>query len=1368
MVDDTAAIPLRLPLLHLLPSRHAVPTPSSASSWRSLTANWSRRGKPKSPLELANLMPLTAFLVQCLLRFLYLLPQNPPISYVSTYSSFYRIRVFGLWAVEAAMKGRSHRLPTAEPDDWVDGSWTVDCTCGVTFDDGEEMVSCDECGVWVHTRCSRFVKGETSFTCDKCKSKCSRKESEETEVAQLLVEMPTQTIRMDSFAARRPFRLWTDIPIAERVHVQGVPGGDPALFEGLSVFTSQLWKCTGYVPKTFNFRFREFPSWEEKPGGEPMPSFGSLIGGEVGMQHDEKIEKDDENPVNIGADVLFNLSKKVSVDPENYVSSRLPTPDDWNQEPPSSPKGVKKRDGKALSSKLMPSLGKSEKTQFGMQDLHTSKRKREEGFKDQTLKKKSKGGHKEGGGKNKIGSQERIHQFRGDAPKMGLEGDFSVALAGVTKEVLKLVEKNKSVKSGSGFDDCNDDEQKHNKPKPKIDFSNDDTEQIFLQKQECFEDEKSLGLFKAGAGNINSPTKLSTEKKVSIAVPVKVEETNVVNSPNLSTRKVKVETEDDSGTNKTTTSSPTVSNKDSAVECKLNSEMPDKANDALIQNSLSSFAVRPPAKQLVQETGTSDKATGKPHENLEEHETISSTSLKERTTVIDREEEETHTRESGKLAQSGVRGSSEAEPSCRDSEELGDSSSKSRHGMAGSFSSQNGTLRSKNELGRSTTLYDGSSKSRHGTKFVAGSPKSSNTNSGSLPFSRHKLASGHGRLPTPGVSAKSVPNAIDLGSSSTATGNKQLGTSGSMSMGKPHSAKHREKSNLSIENKNIDLSFGSFGGESSQEMSASKDRIKIPVTSGSKMPHSRPIVSASSKHGTLSKQKEQVPPPSSRASPSHSAPTSSGTGNAPVALQDASAIKQMASDACSKGDKHDECPQPSMKVTSALPLTHAPVPVATAAPLSDEELALLLHQELNSSPRVPRISRMRHAGSIPQGTSQTTFSTLVKRSSVGASPASAGVKDHNLASRRKIKDDSSRENSRTVLDDTKKSNRKSPAQRSQEESKADDSAKKDVDGKSSEDFGSAKKVTSLTTSTVGNNCHSSSAEASDPIVTSRRHPATELSDDDGTPLAGASTRLIDEILSKNKEMSYEELCAAVLPHWHNLRKHNGERYAYSSHSHAVLDCLRNRNAWAQLVDRGPKTNLSRKKRKLEPDTADTEPESRDGNPNTSKLKNEEGGGGTSDPHEEDVAKGKRRSRSYRRLALQGRRLKRKKGKRRPKAVVTDDDYDALSASSGGADSNYSDEESEGARADTLKNKLSSDESESEQGEATTLGVHVNKSIANHQIGLQSISYNAAVELLSLIYGSKSGARTDAYSKGEVVWLNVAGVHSVHEFQALFW
>lgn len=208
--------------------------------------------------------------------------------------------------------GRSHRYQSTDPpDDWVDESWTVDCVCGVNFDDGEEMVNCDECGVWVHTRCSRYVKGDDIFVCDKCKGKngSNRNDSEETEVAQLLVELPTKTVRMESGgygsnglpapasvpapAPRRPFRLWTDIPMEERVHVQGIPGGDPGLFGGLSsVFTPELWKCTGYVPKKFNFQYREFPCWDEKKEG------------------DSRIEDENENPVDKGAGVLFSLSKE--------------------------------------------------------------------------------------------------------------------------------------------------------------------------------------------------------------------------------------------------------------------------------------------------------------------------------------------------------------------------------------------------------------------------------------------------------------------------------------------------------------------------------------------------------------------------------------------------------------------------------------------------------------------------------------------------------------------------------------------------------------------------------------------------------------------------------------------------------------------------------------------------------------------------------------------------------------------------------------------------------------------------------------------------------------------------------------------------
>ncbi|CAN7092209.1 unnamed protein product [Brassica rapa subsp. narinosa] len=123
-------------------------------------------------------------------------------------------------------------------DDWVDGSWTVDCVCGVNFDDGKEMVNCDECGVWVHTWCSRYAKGDDLFACHKCKIK-----------------------NTNGFMLK-------EVPIEERVHVQGVPGGDLSLFENFSSVSSrQLWKCSGYVPKKFRFQYREFACWDDHEKG---------------------------------------------------------------------------------------------------------------------------------------------------------------------------------------------------------------------------------------------------------------------------------------------------------------------------------------------------------------------------------------------------------------------------------------------------------------------------------------------------------------------------------------------------------------------------------------------------------------------------------------------------------------------------------------------------------------------------------------------------------------------------------------------------------------------------------------------------------------------------------------------------------------------------------------------------------------------------------------------------------------------------------------------------------------------------------------------------------------------------------------------
>lgn len=240
------------------------------------------------------------------------------------------------------MKGRSNRPQSSDPppDEWVDGSWTVDCICGVTFDDGEEMVKCDECGVWVHTRCSRYVKGDDMFACDKCKNKTNNRAgvdniTEETEVAQLLVELPTKTISLqnnnnnsNSFTSRvpasasrsrRPFKLWTDIPMEERVHVQGIPGGDPSLFAGSnvsSIFGPQLWKCTGYVPKKFNFQYREFPSWGENE--DENEKKGAQDNQKNGNDNDNDVDND--NGAN-GAGVLLSFSKETSTVMASPVSA---------------------------------------------------------------------------------------------------------------------------------------------------------------------------------------------------------------------------------------------------------------------------------------------------------------------------------------------------------------------------------------------------------------------------------------------------------------------------------------------------------------------------------------------------------------------------------------------------------------------------------------------------------------------------------------------------------------------------------------------------------------------------------------------------------------------------------------------------------------------------------------------------------------------------------------------------------------------------------------------------------------------------------------------------------------------------------------
>jgi len=57
---------------------------------------------------------------------------------------------------------------------WTAGGyedWVVSCRCGTHVDDGERMVACDVCGVWMHTRCQGMPDPHPlpdEFVCSKC------------------------------------------------------------------------------------------------------------------------------------------------------------------------------------------------------------------------------------------------------------------------------------------------------------------------------------------------------------------------------------------------------------------------------------------------------------------------------------------------------------------------------------------------------------------------------------------------------------------------------------------------------------------------------------------------------------------------------------------------------------------------------------------------------------------------------------------------------------------------------------------------------------------------------------------------------------------------------------------------------------------------------------------------------------------------------------------------------------------------------------------------------------------------------------------------------------------------------------------------
>ncbi|KAG8083572.1 hypothetical protein GUJ93_ZPchr0015g6639 [Zizania palustris] len=207
------------------------------------------------------------------------------------------------------------------------------------------------------------------------------------------------------------------------------------------------------------------------------------------------------------------------------------------------------------------------------------------------------------------------------------------------------------------------------------------------------------------------------------------------------------------------------------------------------------------------------------------------------------------------------------------------------------------------------------------------------------------------------------------------------------------------------------------------------------------------------------------------------------------------------------------------------------------ASLSDEQLALLLHQQLNSSPRVPRVPR-GHQAATTQVLHSSGANVLSKRSS-----AHVG-RDQTPVLKKRNKDDPWRDN-----DDNKRTGKVSFIERRQKDCSTEhvlsvkDSCKSTVNIESEQQNHGI--CTTGTTTGLGKD-----------TLADKRVPR-------GLP------GLIDEIIGKNINITYGELCDAIHQCWGDLSKPNMEDNAYPSYLHAVNDYLRSKNDWAHLLDQAP-------------------------------------------------------------------------------------------------------------------------------------------------------------------------------------------------------
>ncbi|KAJ0235842.1 PHD domain-containing protein [Hirschfeldia incana] len=1012
------------------------------------------------------------------------------------------------------MKGRSHH------EEWVDGSWTVDCVCGVNFDDGEEMVNCDDCGVWVHTRCSRYVKGEELFTCDKCKRKKKNNidddEIEETEVAQLLVELPTKTLRMESSCPRnaapvkRPFRLWTEIPTEEKVHVQGIPGGDPALFEGglSSVFSRELWKCTGYVPKKFNFKYREFPCWDED-------------GVENGYQ--------EEN----GAGVLFSMSKESLIAAPASALVAMRSVDD---------KGTAKEldSGEA---EMKHSQSVVEKDKRLLRPLITSKRRKELfGASKERMKKKVEVADKE------------------EDDKKGLVGKPVRLTSG-----SKPSESRKDAESDCGI--------------AKTEKS----------KKAAVEESIDGGLGDGESGNTEIGVECSKEQNLS-----DVHANGAGKQEEKAGHHFRIVLKSSASEDPSVPAGKDVPHNEAHKEEERQGSIADAPGDNAV-DSPENFQKPSSGSTREAEEKNCDDVSGK---------------IVSRKNKVQKE-----------IAETGAAGGAQQTLDPIDSPD----DQKPHPVDMKSERTSSGNKDRATDLKREVLVSEAEKNSLE-TKPGSGVPQEPSKPCRPVPhtfsvYSRPKMVVSIGKSSSSSATEKSPKPSTSRNSIQPPS--KQQPSGGD------------ENANTNDEDcVSSDVIPERDGdGDEPQEKSL-KEHTKFPITSTKSMQQSR--VS----HSSVSKTRDS----SSSLKASSAARLNGGASEV--------SGKHSLSGTFQKND-------PIQSITSLPPN------------ITDEELALRLHHQLNSSPRVPRVPRMRQPGSLPLSPTATSF----KRT------CSSGSKDHTTFSRRKNKD-ASKEGSRKSRDDERCSTRSTKSRRPPDWRTHQDSGSRGGEEKENRkaSYSSRRVLVQPNSTTSTSSGASSSNEHNKPSPHSSPR-------NNGTPVHQTLPGLINEIMSKGKRMTYEELCNAVLPHWPHLRKHNGERYAYSSHSQAVLDCLRNRHEWARLVDRGPKTNSGKKKRKL--DAGEDESD-----------ENESSKGGKKQLHHsqgEEFPKGKRKARKRRRLSLQGKGIKVLQKKRNEQ--VSEEDEEGASSSDTSEESVFCEEEEEEEVPTASARQVSA--SSSEEAESTS-------------------------------------------------------------------